>query len=68
MRGDFLSQSFGGFRKNVYLCTSLIDGEIMKLTKEEAVLRYKKALEKKKDWEAKFETKYSNVTNLYATA
>lgn len=41
----------------------------MKLTKEEALKRLKKkALERKKEWEEKFEAKYANVTNLYATA
>ena len=40
----------------------------MKLTKEEALKRLKKALERKKEWEEKFEAKYATVTNLYATA
>ena len=40
----------------------------MKLTKEEALKHLKKALERKKEWEEKFEAKYANVTNLYATA
>ena len=40
----------------------------MKLTKEEALKRFKNALNRKKDWEAKFEAKYADVTNLYTTA
>ena len=40
----------------------------MKLTKEEALKRFKNALNRKKDWEEKFEAKYADVTNLYTTA
>ena len=40
----------------------------MKLTKEEALKRFKNALDRKKAWEEKFEAKYADVTNLYATA
>ena len=40
----------------------------MKLTKEEALKRFKKALNRKKAWEEKFEAKYADVTNLYTTA
>ncbi len=36
----------------------------MKLTKEEALKRFKDALEKKKAWEEKFEAKYADVKNL----
>ena len=40
----------------------------MKLTKEEALKRFRSALNRKKAWEEKFEAKYSDVTNLYTTA
>lgn len=40
----------------------------MKLTKDEALKRFKDALNRKKTWEEKFEAKYADVTNLYATA
>lgn len=40
----------------------------MKLTKEEAMKRFKDALNRKKAWEKKFEAKYADVTNLYTTA
>jgi hypothetical protein len=40
----------------------------MKLTKEEALKRFKNALDRKKAWEEKFEAKYADVTNLYTTA
>ncbi len=40
----------------------------MKITKEEALKRFKDALEKKKAWEEKFEAKYADVKNLYTTA
>ena len=40
----------------------------MKLSKEEALKRFKDALEKKKAWEEKFEAKYADVKNLYTTA
>lgn len=36
----------------------------MKLTKEEALKRFKNALDRKKAWEEKFEAKYADVTNL----
>ncbi len=36
----------------------------MKLTKEEALKRFKNALNRKKDWEEKFEAKYADVTNV----
>ena len=39
----------------------------MKLTKEEALKRFKSALNRKKAWEEKFEAKYADVTNLYTT-
>ena len=40
----------------------------MKLTKEEALKRFKDALSRKKVWEENFEAKYANVENLYAIA
>ena len=40
----------------------------MKLTKEEALKRFKNALNRKKAWEEKFEANYADVTNLYTTA
>ena len=40
----------------------------MKLTKEEALKHFKDAMNRKKAWEEKFEAKYADVTNLYATA
>ncbi len=40
----------------------------MKLTKEEALKRFKDALNRKKVWEEKFDKKYADVNNLYATA
>ena len=40
----------------------------MRLTKDEAMKRFKDALNRKKAWEEKFEAKYADVTNLYATA
>ena len=40
----------------------------MKLTKEEALKRFKNALNRKKEWEEKFEAKYADVKNLYASA
>ena len=40
----------------------------MKLTKEEALKRFKDALLRKKAWEEKFEAKYADVANLYAIA
>ena len=40
----------------------------MEITKEEALKRFKDALEKKKAWEEKFEAKYADVKNLYTTA
>ena len=39
-----------------------------KLTKEKSLKRFKNALDRKKSWEEKFEAKYADVTNLYATA
>ena len=38
----------------------------MKLTKDEAIKRFKSALSRKKTWEEKFEAKYADVSNLYA--
>ena len=40
----------------------------MKMTKEEALKRFKDALLRKKAWEEKFEAKYADVANLYAIA
>ena len=40
----------------------------MKLTKEEAMKRFKNALDRKKAQEDKFEAKYADVKNLYTTA
>ena len=37
-------------------------------TKEEALKRFKNALNRKKEWEEKFEAKYADVKNLYASA
>ena len=40
----------------------------MKLTKEEALKRFKNALNRKKAWEEKLEAKSADVTHLYTTA
>ena len=45
-----------------------INISIMKLTKEEALKRFKDAMNRKKAWEEKFDAKYADVTNLYTTA
>ena len=58
----------GGYRKSAYLCAEIAKEWIMKLTKEEALKRFKNALNRKKAWEEKFEAKYADVTNLYTTA
>lgn len=44
-----------------------IKKRIMKLTKEEALKRFKDAMNRKKAWEEKFDAKYADVTNLYTT-
>ncbi len=40
----------------------------MTLTKEEALKRFKNAMDRKKEWEEKFDAKYADVKNLYANA
>ncbi len=40
----------------------------MTLTKEEALKRFKDAMNRKKEWEDKFDAKYADVRNLYAKA
>ncbi len=40
----------------------------MTLTKEEALKRFKNAMNRKKEWEDKFDAKYADVKNLYAKA
>jgi hypothetical protein len=40
----------------------------MGMTKEDAMKRFKDALNRKREWEKKFESKYAGVTNLYAKA
>lgn len=66
-RGRNLLKKFGSYGNSLYLCSEK-KKQIMKLTKEEALKRFKKALNRKKAWEEKFDAKYADVTNLYATA
>lgn len=41
---------------------------ITRITKEDALKRFKNALRHKKEWEEKFDAQYTGVDNLYANA